>query len=253
MAKVLMYATGVCPYCVMAERLLRGKGVADIEKVRVDLDPARREEMMTRTGRRTVPQIYIGDRHVGGFDDLAALERAGGLDPLLAVFDQHDFDGHLEADCDGRLAGKTFAALFHQPGLNCDFTITQGVLRNTDLEKAARLIKLDSKSVGETPFVGRKVGEPFRGEGLPEPSERLHLPVGLGGAARVAFREGREGEGVRRQVQPGTAALQAAVDHERFYQHGEYRRRQFGEEHAAGARGSRCSTASRSARSGGAR
>jgi glutaredoxin 3 len=85
MAKILMYATGVCPYCVMAERLLRSKGVADIEKVRVDLDPARREEMVTRTGRRTVPQIYIGDRHVGGFDDLAELDHAGGLDPLLAA------------------------------------------------------------------------------------------------------------------------------------------------------------------------
>ena len=85
MAKVLMYATGVCPYCVMAEKLLKSKGVAEIEKVRVDLDPARREEMMGRTGRRTVPQIYIGDRHVGGFDDLAALDHAGGLDPLLAA------------------------------------------------------------------------------------------------------------------------------------------------------------------------
>jgi glutaredoxin 3 len=85
MAKILMYATGVCPYCVMAEKLLRSKGAADIEKVRVDLDPARRDEMMQRTGRRTVPQIYIGDRHVGGYDDLAALERAGGLDPLLAA------------------------------------------------------------------------------------------------------------------------------------------------------------------------
>jgi glutaredoxin 3 len=85
MAKVLMYATGVCPFCVMAERLLRAKGVSAIEKVRVDLDPARREEMMSRTGRRTVPQIYIGERHVGGFDDLAALDRAGGLDPLLAA------------------------------------------------------------------------------------------------------------------------------------------------------------------------
>lgn len=85
MAKVLMYATGVCPYCVMAERLLRAKGVADIEKIRVDLDPARREEMMSRTGRRTVPQIYIGERHVGGFDDLSALDREGGLDPLLAA------------------------------------------------------------------------------------------------------------------------------------------------------------------------
>ena len=85
MAKVLMYATGVCPFCIMAERLLRSKGVADIEKVRVDLDPSRRAEMMQRTGRRTVPQIYVGERHVGGYDDLAALDRAGGLDPLLAA------------------------------------------------------------------------------------------------------------------------------------------------------------------------
>ncbi len=84
MAKVLMYATGVCPFCQMAERLLRAKGVADIEKVRVDLEPARRDEMVSRTGRRTVPQIYVGSRHVGGYDDLAALDRAGGLDPLLA-------------------------------------------------------------------------------------------------------------------------------------------------------------------------
>jgi glutaredoxin 3 len=85
MAKVLMYSTGVCPYCVMAERLLRAKGVADIEKIRVDLEPQRRSEMMERTGRRTVPQIYVGERHVGGYDDLAALDRAGGLDPLLAA------------------------------------------------------------------------------------------------------------------------------------------------------------------------
>ncbi len=85
MARVLMYATGVCPYCQMAERLLRKKGVSEIEKVRVDLDPARREEMMQRTGRRTVPQIFIGERHVGGFDDLAELDHAGGLDPLLAA------------------------------------------------------------------------------------------------------------------------------------------------------------------------
>ena len=84
MAKVLMYSTGVCPFCLMAERLLRAKG-ADIEKVRVDLEPERRQEMMTRTGRRTVPQIYVGDRHVGGYDDLAALDRAGGLDPLLGA------------------------------------------------------------------------------------------------------------------------------------------------------------------------
>ena len=85
MAKVLMYSTGACPFCVMAERLLRAKGVAEIEKIRVDLEPARREEMMQRTGRRTVPQIYVGDRHVGGYDDLAALDRAGGLEPLLAA------------------------------------------------------------------------------------------------------------------------------------------------------------------------
>ena len=78
-----MYTTAVCPYCQMAERLLRSKGV-DIEKVRVDLEPQRRAEMMEKTGRRTVPQIYIGDTHVGGYDDLAALDRAGRLDPLLA-------------------------------------------------------------------------------------------------------------------------------------------------------------------------
>jgi glutaredoxin 3 len=85
MPKVTMYATGVCPYCQMAERLLRAKGVTEIEKIRIDLDPARRDEMMQRTGRRTVPQIYVGERHVGGYDDLAALDRAGGLDPLLAA------------------------------------------------------------------------------------------------------------------------------------------------------------------------
>ena len=80
--KALMYTTAVCPYCQMAERLLRSKGV-EIEKVRVDLEPARRVEMMEKTGRRTVPQIYIGETHVGGYDDLAALDRAGKLDPLL--------------------------------------------------------------------------------------------------------------------------------------------------------------------------
>ena len=78
-----MYCTAVCPYCVMAERLLRSKGVIELAKIRVDLDPAQRAEMMQKTGRRTVPQIYIGERHVGGYDDLAALERAGELDPLL--------------------------------------------------------------------------------------------------------------------------------------------------------------------------
>ena len=83
MAVVTMYATAVCPYCVQAERFLRAKGVGDITKVRVDLDPAQRMEMMHKTGRRTVPQIYIDDRHVGGYDDLVALDRAGDLDPLL--------------------------------------------------------------------------------------------------------------------------------------------------------------------------
>lgn len=78
-----MYSTGVCPYCIMAERLLKSKGVDEIEKVRIDLDPQQRAKMMEKTGRRTVPQIYIGDTHVGGFDDLSALDRAGKLDPLL--------------------------------------------------------------------------------------------------------------------------------------------------------------------------
>ncbi len=84
MPKVLMYATAVCPYCVNAERLLKSKGVQEIEKIRVDLDPLQREEMMRKSGRRTVPQIWIGDRHVGGCDDLYALDRAGQLDALLA-------------------------------------------------------------------------------------------------------------------------------------------------------------------------
>jgi glutaredoxin 3 len=80
-----MYCTEVCPYCVRAEALLKRKGVTEIEKVRVDLDPARSEEMITRTGRRTVPQIYIGETHVGGCDDLHDLDRQGKLDPLLAA------------------------------------------------------------------------------------------------------------------------------------------------------------------------
>ncbi len=85
MKRVLMYSTAVCPYCIRAEQLLKSKGVADIEKVRVDLEPERREEMMAKTGgKRTVPQIFIGDTHVGGCDDLYALDRAGGLLPLLA-------------------------------------------------------------------------------------------------------------------------------------------------------------------------
>jgi glutaredoxin 3 len=82
--KVLMYSTGSCPYCVRAEQLLKARGITEIEKIRIDLEPARRDEMMTRTGRRTVPQIYIGETHVGGFDDLAALDHAGALLPLLS-------------------------------------------------------------------------------------------------------------------------------------------------------------------------
>jgi glutaredoxin 3 len=83
MANVLMYSSQVCPYCRMAEKLLATKGITEIEKVMIDLDPTKRDEMMQKTGRRTVPQIYIGDVHVGGFDDLSALDKAGGLDKLL--------------------------------------------------------------------------------------------------------------------------------------------------------------------------
>ncbi|TMH93134.1 MAG: glutaredoxin 3 [Betaproteobacteria bacterium] len=79
-----MYSTAVCPFCLRAEMLLGSKGVTEIEKIRVDLDPRQREEMMNKTGRRTVPQIYIGDTHVGGFEELAALDHAGKLDSLLA-------------------------------------------------------------------------------------------------------------------------------------------------------------------------
>jgi glutaredoxin 3 len=81
-ARVLMYATAACPFCQSAERLLVAKGVP-IEKIRVDLEPERRAEMMKKSGRRTVPQIWIGERHIGGCDDLYALDREGGLDPLL--------------------------------------------------------------------------------------------------------------------------------------------------------------------------
>ena len=83
MQRVTMYATGWCPYCLRAEALLRSRGVSQIEKIRVDLEPRRRNEMIDKTGRRTVPQIYIGDTHVGGFDELHALDRAGKLEPLL--------------------------------------------------------------------------------------------------------------------------------------------------------------------------
>jgi glutaredoxin 3 len=84
MPKVVMYCTATCPYCIAAEQLLVGKGVA-IDKVRVDLEPQRRAEMAQKSGRRTVPQIWIGEEHVGGCDELHALDRAGKLDPLLAA------------------------------------------------------------------------------------------------------------------------------------------------------------------------
>lgn len=84
-AVVLMYLTAVCPFCIRAKQLLTARGVTQIEEVRIDLDPVRRDEMMEKTGRRTVPQIYIGDTHVGGCDDLYALDAAGSLLPLLAA------------------------------------------------------------------------------------------------------------------------------------------------------------------------
>ncbi|MBS1210147.1 MAG: grxC [Proteobacteria bacterium] len=83
-SKVLMYATGVCPYCIRAEQLLRRKGVAEIEKIRIDLDPEQRDHMIEITNRRTVPQIFIGGTHVGGCDELYALDHEGKLDALLA-------------------------------------------------------------------------------------------------------------------------------------------------------------------------
>ena len=83
--KVIMYASGFCPYCTRAESMLRARGVTEIEKIRIDLDPAIRAEMIEKTGRRTVPQIYIGDTHVGGYDDLARLDRNDGLVKLLAI------------------------------------------------------------------------------------------------------------------------------------------------------------------------
>ena len=82
-ARITMYSTATCPFCVRAERLLHARGVADIDKVRVDLDPAVRARMVELTGRRTVPQIYIGDTWVGGYEELAALDNAGKLAPML--------------------------------------------------------------------------------------------------------------------------------------------------------------------------
>lgn len=83
MAAVRMYTTLVCPFCTRAKALLKQRGVDLIDEVRIDLDPQQREQMMALTGRRTVPQIFIGDTHVGGCDDLVALDRSGGLEPLL--------------------------------------------------------------------------------------------------------------------------------------------------------------------------
>ena len=83
MQAVKMYTTAVCPYCIRAKQVLKAKGVAQIEEIRIDLDPAQRDHMMQITGRRTVPQIYVGDTHVGGCDDLMALDAQGGLLPLL--------------------------------------------------------------------------------------------------------------------------------------------------------------------------
>jgi len=82
-ASVLMYTTAVCPYCIRAKQLLKSRGVNEIEEVRIDLDPQRRDEMMQKTQRRTVPQMFIGETHVGGCDDLIAIDRAGKLVPLL--------------------------------------------------------------------------------------------------------------------------------------------------------------------------
>jgi len=83
--RILMYCTALCPYCQRAERLFSAKGIVDIERIRVDLHPERRVEMMEKSGRRTVPQIWIDERYIGGYDDLAALDRAGRLDALLSV------------------------------------------------------------------------------------------------------------------------------------------------------------------------
>lgn len=86
MAKVVMYCTAVCPYCTAAERLLKNRGVTEIEKIRIDLDPAKQAEMIARSGgARSVPQVFIGDTHIGGFDDTSALDAAGKLVPMLAA------------------------------------------------------------------------------------------------------------------------------------------------------------------------
>lgn len=84
MAQIVMYCTEICPYCVRAENLLKRKGITQIEKIRIDLQPELRVAMMERTGQRTVPQIYINDRHIGGYSDMAELDQLGELDELLA-------------------------------------------------------------------------------------------------------------------------------------------------------------------------
>jgi glutaredoxin 3 len=83
MQNVLMYTTAICPYCIRAKAILKQRGVEQVQEIRIDADPAQRQVMMTRTGRRTVPQIYIGDTYVGGCDELQALDRQGQLLPLL--------------------------------------------------------------------------------------------------------------------------------------------------------------------------
>ena len=83
MQKVTIYTTAYCPYCIRAKQLLKERGVADYQEIKVDQDPAQRQVMMERSGRRTVPQIWIGESHVGGCDDLFALDQKGGLQPLL--------------------------------------------------------------------------------------------------------------------------------------------------------------------------
>ena len=83
MQAVKMYTTAVCPFCIRAKQVLKFKGVEQIEEIRIDTDPAQRDQMMQITGRRTVPQIFIGDTHVGGCDDLMALDQRGELVPLL--------------------------------------------------------------------------------------------------------------------------------------------------------------------------
>jgi glutaredoxin 3 len=85
MSAVKMYTTQVCPYCIRAKALLKQRGVTEIEEIRIDVNMAERQTMMALTGRRTVPQIFIGSTHVGGFDDLAALDQSGGLMPLLSA------------------------------------------------------------------------------------------------------------------------------------------------------------------------